>query len=70
MEKKKPEHRNEPDRRKRPVLKAVGRDVNSASLRGLAGFLMRLPCNRNNSDKLGVYESQRVYTAYFREVYR
>ena len=37
-------------------------------LYALAREIMRLPCNRNNSDKLFVYESQRLHAEYFREV--
>lgn len=37
-------------------------------LYALAKEIMRMPCNRKNSDKLFVYESQRIHTAYFREV--
>ena len=37
-------------------------------LHALAREVMRLPCNRSNADKFFVYESQRIYAAYFREV--
>ena len=37
-------------------------------LYALAREIMRLPCNRKNSDKLFVYESQRIYAEYFKEV--
>ncbi len=53
MEKKRPDFKYKPHKRE---------------LRALAGLVMRLPCNRKNADKLCVYESQRVYAAYFREV--
>lgn len=41
---------------------------NKRNLRALARAIMRMPCNRNNADKLCVYESQRLYAAYFKEV--
>lgn len=37
-------------------------------LYALAKEIMRMPCNRNGSDKSFVYESQRIYAEYFREV--
>ena len=55
MKKKKTDFKNKPTTR---------------SLRELARLIMRLPSNRDNADKLCVYESQRIYTSYFREVHR
>ncbi len=37
-------------------------------LSALARKIMRMPCNRNGSDKSFVYESLRIYAEYFREV--
>lgn len=36
----------------------------------LARGIMRMPYNRNGSDKSFVYESQRIHAEYFREVYK
>ena len=52
----------------RKKIISLARKPVKRNLRALAIGIMRMPCNKNNSDKLCVYESQRIYAAYFREV--